>query len=218
MNKTMLVIGAGPGIGLETARRFGREGFSLVLAGRNPEKLQPQVDALKAQGIAVTMESVDASDGAAVTALVERHGANLGVLFYNAAAMRFGPTIDQVPAEALDQDIQINLSSALRAIKAALPDMTARRAGTILLTGGGLADAPNPIALTMSLGKLGLRGTAQALFGPLKEQNIHIAVLTISASVTPESDVVRDIAEAYWQTHAAPIADWTPERRYPTPQ
>jgi NAD(P)-dependent dehydrogenase (short-subunit alcohol dehydrogenase family) len=34
--KTYLCIGAGPGIGLATARRFAREGYRIVLASRTP--------------------------------------------------------------------------------------------------------------------------------------------------------------------------------------
>jgi len=35
MSKTFLSIASGPGIGLATARRFGREGYRVVLAARN---------------------------------------------------------------------------------------------------------------------------------------------------------------------------------------
>jgi NAD(P)-dependent dehydrogenase (short-subunit alcohol dehydrogenase family) len=40
MSKTFLSISSGPGIGLATARRFGREGYRVVLAARNIARLQ----------------------------------------------------------------------------------------------------------------------------------------------------------------------------------
>ncbi|HEY4199794.1 MAG TPA: SDR family NAD(P)-dependent oxidoreductase [Devosiaceae bacterium] len=215
MSRKLLVIGAGPGIGLETARRFAREGFEIILASRSPEKLAPQIATLTGEGAAVTTEILDATNGAAVTALVERYNGTIDTLLYNAAALRFGPTIDQIEAETLDTDIQLDLSSALRAIKAALPGMAANGHGTILLTGGTIADTPHPAALTLSVGKSGLRTAAQALFEPLKAQNIHIAVLTIGATVKPESDTAREIAQAFWEMHASANTEWHWERRYP---
>ena len=46
MSKTFLSIASGPGIGLATARRFGREGYCVVLAGRNIARLGPVLDTI----------------------------------------------------------------------------------------------------------------------------------------------------------------------------
>ncbi len=213
--KRLLVLGAGPGIGLETARRFGRAGFEVVLASRQPEKLRPQIDGLRGEGIAVASDSIDLADGPAVTRFVERLAGTLDVLLYNAAVMRFGPTLDQVAPETLDGDLQVDLASALRAIKAVQPGLAARGGGSILLTGGSIVDNPSPVALTMSAGKAGLRAAAQALFEPFRAQNIHIAVLTVGARVVPESREAGEIAQAFWEMHSAPANAWTWERRYP---
>lgn len=129
----------------------------------------------------------------------------LDVLIYNAAALRFGPTIDQVAPETFDDDVQTGLSSAMRAIQAVLPGMTAKGRGTILLTGGGLADYPNPMAVSLSAVKAGLRAAGQALFEPMKAQGIHVATVTVMVTVTPGSDHARHIAEKYWEIHSAPV-------------
>ena len=41
--KTFLSIGSGPGIGLDTAIRFAREGYRVILTSRNNVHLQEQV-------------------------------------------------------------------------------------------------------------------------------------------------------------------------------
>lgn len=215
MGKTLLVVGAGPGIGLETASRFAREGFDIVLASRQPEKLGAGLDELQAEGAVVETRAVDAADGEAVSALVGEYAGTLDVLLYNAAVLRFGPTIDQITPQSIDEDIQVGLSSALRAIQAALPGMAAKGGGTILLTGGGIADTPYPVALTLGAVKSGLRNATQALFEPLKAQNVHLAVLTVNASVTPGSDAAREIADAYWELHASAPENWAYESHYP---
>jgi short-subunit dehydrogenase len=214
MTKTIMVLGAGPGIGLETARRFAKEGYAIVLASRDPAKLSDQLADLRAGGTTVTTEPVDAADGQAVTDLVSRYAVQIDVLVYNAAVIRWGPTIDEVAAETFDGDIQVGLSSAMRAIQAVLPAMTAKGSGTILLTGGGLADYPSPQGLALSAAKAGLRAAGKALFEPLKAQGLHIGTVTVMASVSPGSEHARLIAEKFWQLHNTPADAWDYEQSY----
>lgn len=47
--KTFLSIGSGPGIGLDTAIRFAREGYRVILTSRNNVPLQEQVLALQSK-------------------------------------------------------------------------------------------------------------------------------------------------------------------------
>ena len=60
--QTVVVIGGSSGIGLETARRARAEGADVVLAGRNPERLQRAALELGARSTA----AFDASDPAAL--------------------------------------------------------------------------------------------------------------------------------------------------------
>src|SRR4051812_34130390 len=85
--KTFLTIGAGPGMGLETAERFAREGFQVVLSARNAGKTQELADQLKAKGYKAEVRTVDAGDPASVAALVEGVEQEFGgvdVLHWNA--------------------------------------------------------------------------------------------------------------------------------------
>ncbi|MEH7417355.1 SDR family NAD(P)-dependent oxidoreductase [Neobacillus drentensis] len=50
--KILLIVGAGPGISLNTARKFGKEGFNVALIARNMESLQKYENELKDDGIA----------------------------------------------------------------------------------------------------------------------------------------------------------------------
>lgn len=214
MSKTLVIIGAGPGLSLETARRFAREGYDVVLASRHPENLGEHLTSLRQHGTTITTEVVDAADGASITALVERYAEKVDVLLYNAAVIRFGVNLADVPANALDEDIQIDLSSALRAIKGVLPSMLKGGQGTILLTSGAITDYPNAEALTLSAGKAGLLTAARAMFETLKASNVQITALTVGALVQPGSDNAREIAESYWQITNSPQQEWTWERRY----
>jgi NAD(P)-dependent dehydrogenase (short-subunit alcohol dehydrogenase family) len=60
--QTVVVIGGSAGIGLETAKLARTEGADVILAGRNPERLEDAAAALGAVGTA----AFDASDTAAI--------------------------------------------------------------------------------------------------------------------------------------------------------
>ena len=48
--KTLVIFGAGPGLGVSTARRFGKEGFRIALVSRNAGRLKSFVEDLAAEG------------------------------------------------------------------------------------------------------------------------------------------------------------------------
>src|SRR5258705_4622976 len=62
LGQTVVVIGGSAGIGLETARRARAEGASLILTGRNPERLQQAATELDARSNA----AFDANDPASL--------------------------------------------------------------------------------------------------------------------------------------------------------
>lgn len=225
MNKTLLILGAGPGIGQATARRFAREGYRVVLGARHPERLARLQAALRADGAdRVDTVPVDVTDAAAVQAVVQDLGATLDVLHYNAGILRYDAAgvlqtnpLDSLPPQVVSGDIATNLTGALYALQAVLPGMQARGSGTVLLTGGGLALEPSADLLTLSIGKAGLRTTAQALFEPLKAQGVHVAVLNVATLVAPGSPQAAGIAEAFWRLHAQrdePASTWRWEAHY----
>lgn len=224
MSKTILTLGAGPGIGLATAQRFAREGYRVVLAARSGERLERQAAVLRAADADVRTAALDVSDAAAVSALIRELGDRLDVLHYNAGILRYDAqgtlqthALEALAESELESDVHINITGALHAIRASMPGMKARQRGTLLLTGGGLATHPAADLLTLSVGKAGLRTMAQALFQPLKASGVHIAVLNVATLVSPDSVQAHGIGEAFWQLHAQreqPVDRWSWEAHY----
>ncbi|MCB0910136.1 MAG: SDR family NAD(P)-dependent oxidoreductase [Propionibacteriaceae bacterium] len=59
---TIVVAGAGPGLGRSTAHRYGREGYQVVLVSRRAEPLEAITAELRDAGIATHPLSADLSD------------------------------------------------------------------------------------------------------------------------------------------------------------
>ncbi|MCR0984722.1 SDR family NAD(P)-dependent oxidoreductase [Roseomonas populi] len=99
-DKVVLVTGAGSGIGEATARRFSRDGYAVVLAGRTKEKLDRVAADLPADRTLVVV--ADVSDEEQCTFLVnravERFG-RLDVLVNNAGVHATGPVAEAKTAD-----------------------------------------------------------------------------------------------------------------------
>jgi short-subunit dehydrogenase len=209
-----LGIGAGPGIGLSTARRFATEGYRVVLAARKVERLEAMADDLRrGPNAGVEIASVDCSHSLQVAELVDRYAAELEVVHYNAAVVRAQPLQEQSLA-SIAEDIAVDIASALVAIRQAGAAMVSRRRGSILLTGGILGVQPVSNLLTLSVGKAALRTAAEALFPDFATQGVHIAVLTIGTGIAPRSKNAQAVGDAFWSLHAQPRNQWAWEASY----
>ena len=182
---SFLSIGAGPGMGLETAERFAREGFQVVLSARNERKTKELAEQLAAKGYEAKVRTVDASDPASVANLVEsmeREFGGVDVVHYNAAGMRQATLADQ-PRDTFNADLAVNIGGAMAAAQAVAPKMAERKKGTILLTGGGFGLQPHPDYLSLSIGKAGIRALAQGIFETFKGRATVLAVKRFVAAM-----------------------------------
>lgn len=216
--KTILIIGAGPGISQSTARRFAQEEFRILLAGRDESNVSDFITALKKDKKEVEYYQVDATDVSQVNQLIDQVESRYGqidVLHYNAANLR-NQTIEEQSADSFAADLNVNVAGALVSVKKAFEYMKARQAGTIFLTGGGFALQPHPEYLSLSIGKAGIRAISQGLFETFKAENVHIASVTVATFVTPESEEAEGVAESFWQLYQQPKDNWTDEIVYPS--
>lgn len=216
--KTFLSIGTGPGMGLATAERFGREGYQVILAARTKEKTEALAAQLVAKGITAVAQTVDAADPASIQNLFKQVAASHGrldVVHYNAANLRASNVHDQ-PADTFNSDLAVNIGGALTAAQSTLAALSGH-GGTLLLTGGGFGLAPSPDYLSLSIGKAGIRALALGLFDSARTLGVHVATVTVAAFINPGSKEAQDVAEHFWELHSQPLEAWKAEIIYPVP-
>lgn len=212
MSKPLLtVVGAGAGIGLATARRFGSEGYEILLLARREDAVRDLCKILADEGINARYRVADVRDedslGAALAAEGQDHSNGTHVLLYNAARIKWKPLLDESAASLAD-DFQINVAGALTAVRAVLPEMQARQQGTILLTGSMFDLSPTPDFGSLSIGKAGLRNLGLSLATSLTDANIRVAYLSVDGRVS-DDDPDRNptaIADMYWRIHNGEVA------------
>jgi short-subunit dehydrogenase len=212
----LLLIGAGPGLGLAVARRFAIGGYRVTLAARSADRLGDLAGSLADTGAEIGTIEVDASDPEGVRARMTQlyRGAGApGVIIYN-AVMGAPDQLLTASVEHLQAAYAVDVISAVVVAQVAAPAMKAAGFGTIIVTGGGFADHPIPALATVSLGKAALRSAATMLGSDLAQDGIRVATLTIAGQIAPGTafDPER-IAERYWSV-VQTEGPWQAEYRF----
>ncbi len=214
MTNSIMIIGAGPGIGQAVAERFGREGWHVVLTARSADRLADLSAALSGQGLQVSTLQADAYDPVALrkaVAKADRITGGLTAVHFNAAVVR-EQDLFSMRDDEITVDLAINVVAGLHTIRAST-DLFGAGGGTILVTGGGLAVSPHAGYASLGLGKAALRNVVEGLAGPLAERGIRIGVATIATLVGPGSAEAREAADTIWTLATDPNSDW--EAVYP---
>lgn len=207
----MLVVGAGPGIGLAIARRFAREGFHPTLVLRRDDDAEPLVPHLPPDPTFVTADLTDPKTLGPLSAWIADHLPDPEIFLYNASAgARSLPS--QLAPEALEESLQVNLRAPLHLVRTLLPGFRRRGSGTLLFTGGGLALEPQAQETALSIGKAALRHLALCLADELAPEGLHVATLTVAGFVQTGQTFSPDtVAEAAWELHTEQRGSWRRE-------
>lgn len=191
--KTIVITGYGPGISHAVAEQFGAQGFSLVLAARNAEKLKSNAAALEAKGYPVLAVPTDAADPNSVKVLIAAARAKFGsidVLHWNAASPLAGDLLT-TSVEDLRSVFDAGVTGLVVAVQEALPDLRKAKNAAVLVTDGGYGldlDAVDKVgveygAMGLSIGNAAKHKTVRLLNKKLKPENIYVAEVMVSGLV-----------------------------------
>ena len=200
-NRTVLITGAGRGIGRSIALRFAEGGARVALVARTVAELDETARLVTASGGRSLTLPVDITSAGAADDCVARTEKELGpldILVNNAGIFIWRPFL-KLSAEDWDRVIATNLSGAAAFCRAALAGMVERRRGRIVNVSSihGMRGDANVVA--QSAAKFGLIGMTQALAREFRSHNI--AVNAVSPGTVENR---KDEGEG---VHAEPLAE-----------
>jgi NAD(P)-dependent dehydrogenase (short-subunit alcohol dehydrogenase family) len=211
-----VIAGAGSGLSASLARLLAKEGFSVVLAARNIEKLGALQAETGAQAVAT-----DVSDPASVEHLfdVADKAGRLSLVVFNASGCARGP-IAELDPEAVRQALLVGAYGGFLVGQQAARRLVALGSGSILITGATASVKGFAGSAGFAMPKFGLRGLAQSMARELAPKNIHVAHFIIDGAIAsagsgqetePQDRRLSPdaIAEAYLSIHRQHRSAWT---------
>jgi NAD(P)-dependent dehydrogenase (short-subunit alcohol dehydrogenase family) len=229
--KTAVVVGVGAaaGLGAALARRFGREGLHVVIAGRTPARLDAVATEIKQAGGSTKVVVADAAQEKDIVALLDEaasHGP-LELVAYNVGNAAMIPSLDMSGAQFETMWRQNALGGFLVGREAARR-MLPQGHGTIIFTGATASLRARPPFVAFASAKAALRAVAQGLAREFGPQGIHVAHVVIDGVIHGDQALSRfpdfvktkgkeglldpdEIAEAYWALHCQRRSAWTHE-------
>lgn len=164
--RVAMVTGASRGIGAAVARALAAEGAHLALASRSGDDLGIE---------GAVARPADVRDPTALEALVketvERFG-GLDILVVNAGVGAYGPFLD-LPADQLEEMIDVNVKGALYSIRAALPHLLRSDAADLVMLASEAGRRGLPLEAVYCSSKFAQVGMTRALDHELREQGVR---------------------------------------------
>jgi NADP-dependent 3-hydroxy acid dehydrogenase YdfG len=188
--KTIAIVGAGPGIGMAVARKFGREGFNVALIARSTDKLEEYVQELKDASIEAAAFTADVTDRAALEQALAKVKDTFGAI----DVLEYSPTppFDRIAtpsATTVDNaqyQFDVNVLGAIAAVQAVLPGMRERKDGALLFTTAGSATDPLPMTANFAIAASGVRSYTRTLNQELKGEGVFAGMVEIGGFVDKE--------------------------------
>lgn len=206
MEKTIFVVGAGKGLGNAVARKFGENGYRVVLMCRSQEHLDAYKQEMEQEGFSVETQAVDVTDPKGLADVMERCKEMYGVpdvLFYNVGiTVADGEVIGGMTAEVMKQRYETDVLGAYICMQHILGEEFSRKNGAVLITGGGLSMYPSGDYLPLSMDKAALRAMVLALHPVYEKQGVFLGSVQVCNTIGGSEKYMPDrIAEEFWKLY-----------------
>jgi len=168
---TILITGAGSGIGLALAEELVALGNVVIVAARSPGKR----DAAEQRGLKTI--AADVADSASIEALattVIQQFPKTNVVIHNAAISRREDLVQGGDSKLQEETVATNLLGPMRLTNALMPHLLQQRSAAILIVSSGLAFVPSAFVPTYSATKAALHSYAQSLRFQLRNTPIQV--------------------------------------------
>lgn len=174
--KIALVTGSTSGLGRAIAGGLAEAGAAVVVNGRNIERLNATVDALRARGFRAEGYPFDVTSEAEVIQAVERIEREVGpidILFNNAGIQRRQPLVEMSEA-VFEEVITHNLISVFLVGRTVARNMIARKRGKIVNIASLTSEVARKTIGPYTAAKGGVRQLTKTMCVEWAEHNIQV--------------------------------------------
>ncbi|ROS29968.1 short-subunit dehydrogenase involved in D-alanine esterification of teichoic acids [Rathayibacter sp. PhB127] len=185
-DRTVLVIGGTSGIGLGLARRFAAAGSTVVVGGRDTDRVEDletvRIDVTDADSVSRARDEVLAAHPGLDTVVTMS-----GVLLQEDLR-------DPAHFATAERTVAVNLLGTIRAVDAFIPHLLGRGGGDIVTVSSGIAFLPFPLMPSYGASKAGVHAYTESLRAQLAGTGVRVTELVPPAVATAGQEAVNPAA------------------------
>ncbi len=179
-DRVILITGANRGIGAALARGCAALGARVILQGRDTAALDQVRDDIQASGgqaaetLVLDLEQADAAAYAALAARVQQRHGRLDGLVHNAGLLGPRVLLEETPAPALAQVLQVNVQAGFALTQALLPLLKAADQASVIFTSSSVGRKGRAGWGAYSVSKFATEGLMQVWAEELADAGIRV--------------------------------------------
>ena len=189
-DKTILVTGAGDGIGREAAKTFAACGATVILLGRTVKKLEAVYDEITAAGgpepaiVPLDMKGATKSHYQAMAATIIEQFGKLDGLLQNASLLGVLSPFEHIDHDSWNDIMKVNVTAQFMMTQALMPALKKASQASVVFTSSGVGRQGRAFWGPYAVSKFATEGLAQVMADEYDGTNVRVNVINPGATRT----------------------------------
>ncbi len=209
--RVALVTGATSGLGHAIARGLAAAGATVVVNGRDAERISGAVEAFRAEGLQAFGSRFNVTEAGEIASEVERIEAEIGpidILVNNAGIQRRAPMLEMDTA-TWDEVVRTNLTGVFLVAQAVARGMVQRRRGKIINIASLTSEVARKTIAPYTAAKGAVKQLTKSMCVEWAPFNVQVNAIGPGYFATPlNSALMNDVAFDTWVKGRTPAGRW----------
>ena len=206
-----LVTGSTQGIGLAMAEGLAAHGATVVINGRNPNRLAKVIETMQGKGIALRGSLFDVTDRRQIDNGIESIETHIGPIdiLINNAGMQHRAPLEDFPTDKWDELIRTNISSIFHVSQSVARRMIPRGRGKIINIGSVQSELARPSIAPYTMTKGAVKNLTRGMCTDWAKHGLQVNGIGPGYFKTPLNQALVDSEEfSDWLKKRTPAARW----------